>query len=164
ILGLGRTFEEAAAKAFRFKDSSYPLLRKGDTLFVSLADADKAKFTATFAELQKQGVQFAATEGTARMLEQAGIQPSAIITGPQDFAQLIQAGNVTLAFITATKGNQHGRTGFALRGLAVQKGIPMFTAVETFELYVKALTTKEGTHHDECEDIGTLSKIAITKP
>jgi carbamoyl-phosphate synthase large subunit len=164
ILGLGRTFEEAAAKAFRFKDASYPNLTSADTLFVSLADTDKARVTSLLAELQKRGIRFVATKGTAAWLEQSGILVSAVVENEQDFGQLIQSSGITLAFITATKGNQQGRRGFTLRGLAVQKGIPLFTAVETFDLYVAALTKKEGNYHDECEDIGTLSKIAIAKP
>lgn len=164
ILGLGRTFEEAAAKAFRFKDASFPKLVAQDTVFISLADDDKSKLAASVAKLQKQGIRFAATKGTAAWLQQAGLEVASIVETEHDFAQLIQSGGVTLAFITATKGNQQVRTGFRLRGLAVQKGIPLFTAVETFDLYIGSLTKKEGNNHDECEDIGTLSKIAIAKP
>ncbi len=164
ILGLARSFPEAAAKAFRFKDSSYPELAKGDTLFLSIADADKHdSLPAALSALQAKGIRFVATKGTAEWLSKAGCTVSDVVADEQAFAQFIQTNGISLAFITATKGNRHGRKGFALRGLAVQKGIPLFTAVETFDLYLQALIEKESDRDGTCEDIGTLSKHAVAK-
>jgi len=158
ILGLGRTMAEAAAKAFRYRDSAYPELEKGNLVFVSLSDQDKPRLAKQWADLQAKGVRFAATTGTARYLRELGIQPEAEVEHSKDFLELVKHHSVAMAVITATKGNQQGRRGFTLRSIAVQKGIPLFTAVETFTLYNQAFMEKERVEHEVCEDIGTLSK------
>jgi carbamoyl-phosphate synthase large subunit len=163
VLGLGRSFAEAAAKAFRFSEKSGTAIKAGDICFVSLADADKSALSFPFAKLQESGVRFAATAGTAEWLRANGIEVCALVTDEQSFLQLLQEGGVSLALITATKGNRQGRKGFSLRSLAVQKGIPLFTARETFELYLQAISNKGSVGHGACEDIGTLSKRAVGK-
>ncbi|MBO8164333.1 MAG: carbamoyl-phosphate synthase (glutamine-hydrolyzing) large subunit [Brevibacillus sp.] len=154
ILGLGRSVEEAAAKAFGYKEGQLLEPRPDDLMFVSLCDADKSAFLGMADDLHKQGVRFAATAGTAELLNSRGLE-AAVVSNEGELHQLIQDGKVALALITATKGNQHNRLGFALRSLAVQKGVPLFTAMETFSLYLKALrgSDRDGT----CEDIGSLS-------
>lgn len=161
VLGLGRTFAEAAAKAFRFSEKSVAAVKAGDLIFVSLSDADKAEFSLPFNQLQEQGVRIAATRGTAEWLRANGIEVHAVVADEQGLAQLLQESGISLALITATKGNRQGRKGFALRSLAVQKGIPLFTALETFELYMQAISAKGSEGHGNCEDIGTLSKRAV---
>ncbi len=158
ILGLGRTMEEAAAKAFRYKDVSYPVLKKDDLLFVSLADQDKPQFLPILKKLTELGVRFIATAGTAEFLQQTGLKPLMIVADEADFVSAIQNHQISLALITATKGNRQGRKGFALRSTAIQKGIPLLTAIETFALYLQAFSMKESEGHEACEDIGTLSR------
>ncbi|MGC5324846.1 carbamoyl-phosphate synthase (glutamine-hydrolyzing) large subunit [Brevibacillus sp. SYSU BS000544] len=161
ILGLGRTLEEAAAKAFRYKDASYPLLQANDVVFVSLADQDKLPFVSKIAALAEKGVAFAATEGTAKLLLENGAKQVTVVSEEKEFIELQLQQKVALALITATKGNRQGRKGFHLRSTAVQKGIPLMTAIETFALYLQAFAKKEREGHDACEDIRTLSKQSV---
>ncbi|MFY0543191.1 carbamoyl phosphate synthase large subunit [Brevibacillus sp. H7] len=162
VLGLGRTFAEAAGKAFAFKDHVHNGLRQGDTCFVSLSDKDKtAVAVGLFAAIERQGAQMAATQGTADWLRENGVEVARVIADEGDFIKLLQAETISLAVITATKGNRQGRIGFALRSLAVQKGIPLFTAVETLDLYLQAIMEKGSDGHAACEDIGTLSKRTV---
>lgn len=163
ILGLGRTIQEAAAKAFRYKDSSYPVLKEGDLLFLSLSDQDKLQAQDMLTGLAERGIQFAATEGTAKLLQKKGIEPVFIVQEEAEFVAGITAHPISLALITATKGNRQERKGFQLRSTAIQKGVPLLTAMETFELYLKAISTKESEGHEACEDIGTLSKRTAVK-
>ncbi|MGD8190247.1 carbamoyl-phosphate synthase (glutamine-hydrolyzing) large subunit [Brevibacillus ginsengisoli] len=163
ILGLGRTIEEAAAKAFRYKDSSYPVLQAGDIVFLSLADQDKLQIHDVLAGLAQSGIVFAATEGTAAMLQKQGIKPLFTVQNEAEFAASLSGHPISLALITATKGNRQERKGFQLRSTAIQKGVPLMTAVETFELYLQAFSTKGSEGHEACEDIGTLSKRTAVK-
>ncbi len=158
ILGLGRTMAEAAAKAFRYKEAACPRLGAGDLVFVSLADADKAGFVRQLAALSTIGVRFAATPGTAQILRQAGAAVTTEVSDEAELLNVLQTGTIAVALVTATKGNRRERLGFALRSLLVQKGVPLFTAIETFALYLQAFSEKESDGHEACEDIGTLSR------
>jgi carbamoyl-phosphate synthase large subunit len=162
VLGLGRTFAEAAGKAFAFKDRVLDGIHAGETCFVSLSDQDKVAAAArSFAAVRSQGARIAATQGTAEWLQENGIRADRVVAAENDFVKLLQEETVSLAVITATKGNRQGRVGFALRSLAVQKGIPLFTAMETLELYLQSIMEKGSDGHAACEDIGTLSKHTV---
>ncbi|GED34269.1 carbamoyl-phosphate synthase (glutamine-hydrolyzing) large subunit [Brevibacillus centrosporus] len=161
VLGLGRSFAEAAGKAFAFKDNFYGDWKAGHLVIASLKDADKqADISKTLAQLQAEGGVLAATAGTAAWLQETGVTVSHVIENEAKLNELLQKDKAAFALITATIGNRHGRTGFALRGRLVQHGVPLFSAVETFDLYVKSILEKRGGSHAASEDIGTLSKLA----
>jgi len=164
ILGLGRTFAEAAAKAFRFKEQAGAALRAGQGLFVSLSVGRKTAAAAVvLRQLQQQGIRLIATPGTAKWLATEGITVEQSVEDVQPFLQLVQEGAVSAAVITATAGNKRERNGFRLRSAALQKGVPLFTAWESFELYVNAIGMKEDNGDGTCEDIGTLSGRATVQ-
>lgn len=161
VLGLGRSFAEAAGKAFAFKDNFYGDWKAGHLVIASLKDSDKqADISKTLAQLQSEGGVLAATAGTAAWLQETGVTVSHVIENEAKLNELLQKDKAAFALITATIGNRHGRTGFALRGRLVQHGVPLFSAVETFDLYVKSILEKRGGSHAASEDIGTLSKLA----
>ncbi|UFJ40017.1 carbamoyl-phosphate synthase (glutamine-hydrolyzing) large subunit [Brevibacillus humidisoli] len=162
ILGIGRTVEEAAAKAFEYKDGLHLALQSDDLVFVSLSDADKPAFLVQLDGLCGKGVRFAATAGTAEALKRHDVD-AIVIRDTAEWQQLIQTDKVALALITATKGNRQDRLGFALRSLAIQKGVPLFTAMETFGLYQEAWMKRGSTEDGTCEDIGSLSGCAAVR-
>jgi carbamoyl-phosphate synthase large subunit len=157
ILGLGRTFAAAAAKAFYYKDGIISALKPGDLLLLSLSAGDKNRFQPHLEKLRAAGVQFAATPGTARFLRENGVEPAWEVADESSCLQLIGERRVALSLITATKGNRQGRFGFALRSLCLQKGIPLFTALETFALFIQTCLEGESDEHESCEDIGELA-------
>ncbi|WP_126428697.1 carbamoyl-phosphate synthase (glutamine-hydrolyzing) large subunit [Brevibacillus marinus] len=162
ILGLGRTFAEAAAKAFAYKDGLHLSLAAGDLVFVSLRDSDKAAFPDRLKVLRERGVRFAATPGTAELLKRHGVEPL-VIRDASELLKLIQADKVALALVTASKGNRRDRAGFALRSLAVQKGIPLFTALETFDLYQEAWLKRGSGEDGSCEDIASMAGCSTVR-
>jgi len=160
VLGLGRSFEEAAGKAFAFKDNLYGDWQKGELVIVSLADGDKQEeLGQSIGQLQKDGAVLVATPGTASWLEANGVAVSHVVTEESQLTTLLQKEKAAFALVTATKGNRPGRTGFALRSRLVQQGVQQFFSVDTFDLYVKSIMKKRGGSHAACEDIGTLSKL-----
>lgn len=161
VLGLGRSFVEAAGKAFAFKDNVYHDWQAGNLVILSLADGDKHDaLSRTITQLQAEGAALAATPGTAAWLEAQGIPVSHVIAEEAKLVEKLQQETAAFALITATKGNRQGSSGFALRSRMVQQGVALFTAVETFELYVQSILKKRGGSHAACEDIGTLSQLA----
>ncbi|MED1784183.1 carbamoyl-phosphate synthase (glutamine-hydrolyzing) large subunit [Brevibacillus fortis] len=164
VLGLGHSFEEAAGKAFAFKDNLYGDWQKGQLVMISLADGDKQDgVSESIGQIQADGANLAATPGTAEWLTAKGIVVKHVVTDEAAWIELLQKEEAAFALVTATKGNRQGRTGFALRSRMVQQGVPLFSAVDTFELYVKSIMKKRGGSHAASEDIGTLSKLAVTK-
>jgi len=161
VLGLGRSFAEAAGKAFAFKDNLFGDWREGHLVVVSLKDNDKQEAVGkTLAKLQAEGAVLAATSGTAGWLRASGVAVGHVIESEPKLIELLQTNRAAFALITATIGNRHGRTGFAIRARLVQQGVPLFSAVETFDLYVKSILEKRGGSHAASEDIGTLTKLA----
>ncbi|WP_139491204.1 carbamoyl-phosphate synthase (glutamine-hydrolyzing) large subunit [Brevibacillus dissolubilis] len=158
VLGLGRSLTEAASKAFGYKEGALPALKQGDWLFVSLQDGDKSTLVAQLSLLQQQGIQLAATPGTTQYLVSQGLTVPSVISNETELQSFIHKQKIHLALITPTKGNRSDRTGFALRSLALQKGIPLITAVETFGLYLQANQQKESGTHVVCEDLQSLSQ------
>ncbi|GAA4718963.1 carbamoyl phosphate synthase large subunit [Brevibacillus fulvus] len=163
VLGLGRSFTQAAAKAFAFQQKAKAALTREDVCLLSLAQKDKVAALATIRELSGRGIRFAATSGTARWLEENQLAVYRKIETEQDFLQVLQEEPVSLAVITATKGNRQERTGFALRSHALGKGIPLFTVWETFRFFVETMTGKGSDEDGACEDIGTLSKRIVSQ-
>jgi len=162
VLGLGRSFAEAAEKAFAYKDKMYGDWREGHLVILSLRDADKREEVGrSIARLQADGAVLAATPGTAGWLEQQGIGVSHVVADDKQLTALLQQTPAAFALVTATKGNRQGSNGFALRSRLIQLGVSLFSAVETFELYVNAKMTKRGDGHAACEDIGTLAQLAV---
>src|SRR5690606_11972248 len=123
-----------------------------DIIFLSLSDADKQQFSRQAAELAQRGCQFAATPGTAGWLQQQGLNVLVEVTDDQQYLQLLQEQHISMALITATKGNRQGRLGFQLRSTSVQKGIPLFTSIETFSLFCQANETMEREGKEQYED------------
>lgn len=161
VLGLGRSFAEAAGKAFAFKDNLYGDWKAGHLVILSLADGDKRDDIRTaIGQIKAEGAVLAATPGTADWLAANGVTVNHVVADEPKLIELLQKEKAAFGLVTATKGNRHGRTGFALRSRMVQQGVPLFSAVETFDLYVKSIMKKRGGSHAACEDIGTLSKLA----
>lgn len=161
VLGLGRSFAEAAGKAFAFKDNMYGDWQADSLVILSLTDGDKqAGVAATLAQMKEEGAVFAATAGTAAWLAEHQIAVSHVLEQDAQLVSLLQQEKAAFALVTATKGNRQGRLGFALRSRLVQQGVPLFSAVETFELYVQSILKKRGGSHAASEDIGTLTQLA----
>ncbi|USG65294.1 carbamoyl-phosphate synthase (glutamine-hydrolyzing) large subunit [Brevibacillus ruminantium] len=162
VLGLGASFAEAAGKAFAYKDNIFAEWQEGQVCLLSLADADKTdRLLPALTRMQELGAVWAATPGTAAWLKEQGYHVSRIIQDEQQLVELVQEETAAFALITATKGNQRGRRGFALRSRVMQQGVPLFTSSDTFDLYVKAISEKRGAGNAVCEDIGSLSKRAV---
>ena len=162
VLGLGRSFAEAAEKAFAYKDKMYGDWQAGHLVILSLRDADKREeVSRTIAGLKADGAVLAATPGTAEWLQGQGISVGHVLVDDKQLAALLQQTPAAFALVTATKGNRRGRSGFALRSRLIQQGVSLFTAVETFDLYVNSKMRKRGGGHAVCEDIGTLTQLAI---
>jgi carbamoyl-phosphate synthase large subunit len=111
------------------------------TIFVSVADRDKAAIVAPVRSLVEMGFDVVSTAGTAARLEAAGIavrQVGKYSDGPGSIVEEILAGEVDLVVNTP-----HGRgpraDGYEIRAAAVRRNIPYVTTMEAVHATVAGI-------------------------
>ncbi|MGH9030306.1 MAG: carbamoyl-phosphate synthase large subunit, partial [Acidimicrobiales bacterium] len=130
VMGIGATFGLAFAKSQIAAGTRLPSL---GTVFLSLADRDKASGLAaarTFAEL---GLELAATSGTAAFLESNGVRVTTVVgkmgeTGASDAVELISSGRVQLV-VNTPRGRGPRADGLHIRSTALRHDVPCLTTV-----------------------------------
>ena len=145
VMGLDYTFEAALAKALVAAGLMLP--SQGGLLF-SIADKNKTEALPIIKEFCSLGYELYATEGTASMVEAAGLKVKMISKklgeGHPDVIDIINDGSVTGVINTITGGRVSLQDGFHIRRTAVEKRIPCFTSLDTARVVLKALAS--GSH------------------
>jgi carbamoyl-phosphate synthase large subunit len=140
VMGVDYTFEAALSKALIA--AGLMLAPKGSLLF-SIADRDKAESLLLIEEVYQLGYGLYATEGTAAMIESAGLAvrmvPKKLDEGHPNIIDVIQGGSVTGLVNTVTGGRVSLKDGFGIRRAAAEKGIPCFTSLDTARVAIEVL-------------------------
>jgi len=140
VMGIDYTFDAALAKALLA--AGLMLLPQG-AILLSIADRDKPEALSIIRKLSSIGYRLYATEGTAAMIEAAGL-PVKIITkklseGHPNVVDVINQGTVNGVVNTITGGRISLQDGFQIRRAAAEKRIPCFTSLDTARATVEAL-------------------------
>ncbi|MFC1958166.1 carbamoyl-phosphate synthase large subunit [Chloroflexota bacterium] len=140
VMGIDYTFDAALAKALIA--AGLMLVPKG-AMLLSIADRDKPEALPIIRKMASMGYKLHATEGTAAMIEAAGL-PVKMITkklgeGHPNVVDVINRGTVSSVLNTITGGRVPLRDGFHIRRAAVEKRIPCFTSLDTAKAAVDAL-------------------------
>ena len=134
VMGVDATFGLAFAKSQAAAGNRLP---ERGTLFLSLADRDKAAGAVVARRFVDLGFSLVATEGTAHMLEAAGIVPEAVVAkvgeavGPGagvDAVELISSGKVDLV-VNTPRGSGPRADGDHIRRAAVRHGVACITTI-----------------------------------
>jgi carbamoyl-phosphate synthase large subunit len=132
VMGIDHTFEAALGKALLAAGMMLP--QKGK-LLLSIADRDKGEALPIIRRLYKAGYSFFATEGTAAMIEAAGMAVKVITKklseGHPNVLDVIRDSTVDGVVNTVTGGRVSLRDGFEIRRAAAEKRIPCFTSLDT---------------------------------
>ena len=138
VMGVGRTFGEAFAKALEASGTSLP--RSGRAL-LSVRDADKRRTVAVARDLEELGFELAATVGTCKALNQARI-PCELINkvteGRPHIVDMIKNGVFDL-IINTTEGKQAIIDSASIRRTALQHKVSYTTTISGAEAAVMAL-------------------------
>ena len=132
VMGLGRSFAEAYAKAQA--GAGAPLPRSG-RVALSAATMDKPRAVAVAGRLVRAGFTLVATEGTAHAIRAAGLEVAMVgkvAEDGDDIPTLIGRGEVDLVINTPT-GDVAQDDGATIRRAAVAAGIPYLTTMEAAE-------------------------------
>ncbi|MBH0229079.1 carbamoyl-phosphate synthase large subunit [Halobacillus yeomjeoni] len=139
VIGYDQTLEKALYKGMTSAGLKIPT--QGAVL-LTVADKDKTEMLTianTFFEL---GFQLFATEGTAQVIEEAGIPVEAVGkvgSDQRDVLDLIQNDHVQFVINTLNKGMQARSDGFRIRRTAVEHGIACLTSLDTAKTIVDVI-------------------------
>jgi len=150
VMGIAPSFGAAYAKS---QISSFGPLPKTGTVFISLADKDKASGIAPAKGLAQLGFHLIATDGTSAFLREQGIETVPVRknsqgTGPmgeKTIVEMLNAGDISLVINTPV-GRGTRADGWAIRTASVQRSIPIITTTAGFSAAVegiKSLQTNE---------------------
>jgi len=143
VMGISPTFGESYAKS---QIQAFGPLPKSGTVFISLADKNKAQGVDAAAGLLALGFRVLATQGTAQYLLEHGVASITVRknsegTGPmgeRTIVDMINAGDIDLVINTPVgRGTRHD--GWAIRTAAVQRSIPIITTTAGFNAAVEGI-------------------------
>jgi len=140
VMGIDYTFDAALAKTLLA--AGLMLLPEG-AILLSIADRDKPEALPIIRKLCQIGYKLYATEGTAAMIESAGLPVKMISKklseGHPNVIDIISDGTVSSVVNTITGGRIPLRDGFQIRRAAAEKRIPCFTSLDTALAAVEVL-------------------------
>jgi carbamoyl-phosphate synthase large subunit len=141
VMGIDYTFEAALAKAILAAGLALP--PQSGILF-SIADRDKAEALPIIRKLAAAGNKLYATEGTANMIQAAGLPvkmtSKKLSEGHPNIIDLINDGTIAGVVNTITGGHVPFRDGFYIRRAAAEKRIPCFTSLDTIRAATEAIS------------------------
>jgi carbamoyl-phosphate synthase large subunit len=132
VLGVGKTFEEALYKGFI--GSGMGLVKEYGTILATIKPYDQEEFIPIAKKFTDIGYRFVATEGTANVLKEAGInvqKVKKISEGVPNILDLIRSGLIDMVINTPTKANDVTRDGFRIRRAAIESSVPVLTSLDT---------------------------------
>ena len=143
VMGISPGFGESYAKS---QIQAFGPLPKSGTVFISLADKDKASGIEAAAGLAALGFTILATDGTARYLAQHGVVSISVRkhsdgTGPMGeptIVEIINSGDIDLVINTPV-GRGTRADGWLIRTAAVQRSIPIITTTAGFSAAVEGI-------------------------
>jgi len=140
VMGIDRDFEPAFFKALIAAGLALP---PRGSILITLADEDKADSIPMIQGLVRMGHKLFATEGTAALIERAGM-PVQMVTkrigrGKPDMLDVILTGIVDGVINTPGPADKEILDGLAIRRAAVERGIPCITSIDTARVMVAAM-------------------------
>jgi carbamoyl-phosphate synthase large subunit len=144
VMGISPTFGESYAKS---QIAAFGPLPKSGTVFISLADKDKATGIEPALGFSELGFHILATDGTADFLRTKGIECTTVrkhsdgtgTLGEKTIVDIINAGEIDLVINTPV-GRGTRADGWAIRTAAVQRSIPCITTTAGFSAAVDAIS------------------------
>jgi carbamoyl-phosphate synthase large subunit len=151
VMGVAQTFGEAFAKA---QIAAGQVLPTSGTIFLSVNDHDKEGAVELAKQFQEMGFHLVATHGTAKVLEEAGLQPERVYKvkeGRPNVVDLIKGDRIQL-IINTPRGQDTFFDEKAIRRAAVLARIPTITTLAAARAAAGGI---------EALQQGTLSVVAL---
>lgn len=134
VLGVGKDFESAIYKGFCAANYDVP---KNGNIYVSLKDIDKCEALDIIKKYIELGFNIIASEGTGKFLQDNNIKCT--IKALSDIIDNLAEDKIAFIIDSPTKGNNINTLGFKLRRKAAEHRIPVFTCIDTANIFVTAV-------------------------
>ncbi len=155
VLGLGASLQEAVYKGLMA--AGYKMRHHGG-LLVSVRDKDKAEAVDCARKFAQLGFNIFATPGTAKAMLERGLY--AAVVKKEAMERMLELGKVQYVISTSNKGRSPLLESVRMRRKAVERGIPLFTSLDTANALANALTSRYTLSNVELVDINDMR----TKP
>lgn len=151
VLGLGTNLQEAIYKGLMA--AGYKMRHKGG-LLISVRDKDKAEAVDVARKFAELGFSLFATTGTAKALLERGLYAATV--KHENMAQMLEMNQVNYVISTSDKGRNPKVESVRMRRRAVERGIPLFTSLDTANALANALTSRYSLNNVELVDINNM--------
>jgi carbamoyl-phosphate synthase large subunit len=152
VMGTGRTFGEAYAKA---QAGSGVTLPRNGVCFISVRDRDKPGAVGLARKLIERGFEVLATDGTARVLKEAGIacrRVNKVREGRPHIVDMIKNDEIDL-IVNTTEGKLAVRESNSIRREAVHRRVTYYTTLNA------GLATCEALDHVDDVEVNRLQDL-----
>jgi len=151
VLGLGTNLQEAIYKGL--VAAGYKMRHQGG-LLVSVRDVDKTEAVDVARRFAQLGFNLFATPGTAKALLEHGLYAATVKNEAME--QMLTMGQVQYVISTSKKGRSPLLDSVRMRRKAVERGIPLFTSLDTANALAQALTSRYSLQNVETVDINNM--------
>ncbi|MDU1540296.1 MAG: carbamoyl-phosphate synthase large subunit [Paeniclostridium sordellii] len=138
VLGVGETLEEALYKGFLAAGKK--MSNKRGVVLATINNYDKDEFMEIAKDMNELGYTFVATEGTAKVLIENGIDAEIVNRVEEarpNILDVIRNKQVDIVINTPTKGNDSTRDGFKIRRTATEFSTEVMTSLDTLKALVE---------------------------
>ncbi len=139
VLGLAENFREALFKGFAAAGMT---MKKKGAVLITVRDADKQEILRVADRFDALGFALYATAGTAAVLRHNMIAANTVRKMHEEsptISDLIRNGSVDYVVCTSSHGSMPQQDDVRLRRLAVERGIPCLTSVDTASALLRCL-------------------------
>ena len=161
VMGVGRTFGEAYAKAMIGAGLELPL---EGTAFISVNDIDKGQSALLARRLARLGFKLMATVGTVARLREVGLEAETVFKvneGRPNIADKIRLGEIALVINTPLGSASHYDER-AIRRAALQFNVPCVTTMTGAQAIVEAIAARKETDAFQVYSLQELHAQALT--
>jgi len=137
VLGIGRNFEEALYKGFIA--SGMKVKKEKGVILATINPQDYEEFLYIAKGFNELNYKFIATQGTAKLLRDNGIdakEVKKITEGIPNIIDVIKSRQIDLVINTPTKGNDSKTDGFRIRRTAIESSLGVLTSLDTAKALV----------------------------
>ncbi|SHK49440.1 carbamoyl-phosphate synthase, large subunit [Tepidibacter formicigenes DSM 15518] len=138
VLGVDKNLDKAVYKGFRSVNIDIPT---NGGIYISLKDIDKKEGLEVIKKYYELGFKLYGSKGTSEFLNN-----NEVLCEEADLDKLnnlILNNYINIVINTPTKGNSFESQGFKLRKKATERKIPIFTSIDTANLFLKAINIKK---------------------
>ena len=140
VLGVGYNLQNALYKGFIAAGMTIP--RAGSTIVATVRAQDHEVFIEAAKRLENLGCRFVATKGTARALQEHGLEVKPvkkISEGVPNIIDTIRSGVVDLIVDIPKKANNAHSDGFKIRRAAVESSVTLITSLDTLNAMIDVM-------------------------